>query len=265
MTSAEVINLIHDRHADALVVEQCKTGPTQWTRGKTLRIFDAWVLLPTWSPATCVGYEVKVSRSDFVRDEKWHEYLKYCNQFYIAAPKGLVKDGELPEGVGLMEVIGKGGGQRLVTRRKAFYREIEWPRDLLLYILMNRAIPGKEHEFGQPRRETASYWRQWLERRDEDKHLGREVSGSIGKRYRQMEKDLQAAKYEAETAKRIWAEVEKLGVTKETGTWELRRRILSEDIFTMLPQIHAEVAQSSRRLDNLIAVVRDRLKETHSA
>jgi len=58
---------------------------------------------------TTKGYEIKVSRSDFLGDDKWDNYLKYCNYFYFVAPKGLIGKHELPDGVGLIEVFWREG------------------------------------------------------------------------------------------------------------------------------------------------------------
>lgn len=33
--------------------------------------------------------EVKTCRQDYTSDSKWHEYLPYCNQMYIAIPRKL--------------------------------------------------------------------------------------------------------------------------------------------------------------------------------
>jgi len=50
-------------------------------------------------------YDVKVSRSDFLRDvngNKWRQYLRVCHRFYFALPSGLVKTAEIPEEAGLI-------------------------------------------------------------------------------------------------------------------------------------------------------------------
>ena len=48
------------------------------------------------------GYEIKVSRSDFVNDTKWQDYLPYCHQFYFVCPPDLIQPDELPKEIGLM-------------------------------------------------------------------------------------------------------------------------------------------------------------------
>ncbi len=45
--------------------------------------------------------EVKSSLADFRADQKWPEYLEFCNQFYFAVPEGFPTE-VLPEDQGLM-------------------------------------------------------------------------------------------------------------------------------------------------------------------
>lgn len=53
------------------------------------------------------GFEVKVSRSDWLRElknpEKAEALYRYCDHWWIIAPRGIVKDGELPVTWGLLE------------------------------------------------------------------------------------------------------------------------------------------------------------------
>lgn len=64
--------------------------------------------------------EVKVSRTDLLGELKNpHKRLPFeevSHRFYLATPEGLVRDGELPDGVGLYEVRDRGG--RRTVRRK---------------------------------------------------------------------------------------------------------------------------------------------------
>jgi hypothetical protein len=48
-------------------------------------------------------YEVKSSRTDFLRDGKWEKYLDYCTHFSFVAPAGAIFRWELARGVGLIE------------------------------------------------------------------------------------------------------------------------------------------------------------------
>lgn len=58
------------------------------------------------------GFEVKVSRSDWLRElkqpEKAEEIYRYCDYWWLVTEKGLVKDGELPPTWGHLERRGSG-------------------------------------------------------------------------------------------------------------------------------------------------------------
>jgi len=53
------------------------------------------------------GFEIKTARSDWLRElkdpEKAEPLYRYCDHWWIVAPKGIVKEGELPPNWGLME------------------------------------------------------------------------------------------------------------------------------------------------------------------
>lgn len=55
-----------------------------------------------------IAVEVKSSRQDFLSDNKWHEYLDYCDQFYFAVPEDFPLE-LLPDDCGLTCVDAYGG------------------------------------------------------------------------------------------------------------------------------------------------------------
>lgn len=67
------------------------------------------------------GVEIKVSRSDWLRElkspVKAESVHTYCNYWWIAAPAGVVKDGELPTTWGLLE-LRAGGLVQIVAAPK---------------------------------------------------------------------------------------------------------------------------------------------------
>jgi len=69
---------------------------------------DLWVM-DTWGDKNAIAYEVKVSRSDFLREianpAKREPAMAVSNFFYFAAPRDLIAASEVPEGCGLVEVI----------------------------------------------------------------------------------------------------------------------------------------------------------------
>lgn len=68
------------------------------------------VAVQCWGQRRIVGVEVKVARSDWLAElarwEKHDEWASAVDQFFIAAPKGLVRPDELPRGWGLLELSG---------------------------------------------------------------------------------------------------------------------------------------------------------------
>ena len=74
----DLYRLLADRHAEDVFVGECKTGST-WMQ--QVRIMDAWAMKRSWANPRIWAYEIKVSRSDFMQDEKWTDYLPYCNTY----------------------------------------------------------------------------------------------------------------------------------------------------------------------------------------
>ena len=90
----DIIKLLELKHPSDkfLTVTECKCGPS-WTVDRTPRL-DMWVMKKSYSKPDFIGYEVKVARNDFMRDEKWIEYLPYCTSFYFVSPPDIIKSDE---------------------------------------------------------------------------------------------------------------------------------------------------------------------------
>jgi hypothetical protein len=88
------------------------------------RRLDAFYL-NRWNRET-KGYEIKISRADFLSDKKWQEYLKFCTWFSFVAPIGLIEKDELPEKIGLVEIevkeCEKGWYKDEIAEGEKFYR-----------------------------------------------------------------------------------------------------------------------------------------------
>lgn len=90
---------------------------------------DAWAM-HLW-PSTGhrrVAYEIKVTRSDFLRELKAPQKRKlgllHANQFYFAAPRGLIRAEEVPPECGLVE-FGEDG--RPFYKVAAPHADTAWP------------------------------------------------------------------------------------------------------------------------------------------
>lgn len=172
MTADQIVNLLAAKHGEDVFVPECKDGPSQ---GCTHLRLDGWAMTRSWSRMTMYGYEVKVSRSDFVGDQKWTEYAPLCNQLYIVCPAKLVTSEEVKaicQHAGLIWAY----PNRLHTRAKALHRQIDPPTDLLLYVLMCRTRVGREWESPQSQ---LDYWKAWLATRDEEKEIGHRCSKKL--------------------------------------------------------------------------------------
>ena len=135
ITAYQIGLLLAQRHAQDVFVSECKNGPT-WDG--PYRRLDAWAMRKSWSPWTTIGYEIKVSRQDFVADQKWPSYLPLCHELYFVCPAGLIKAVDLPQGIGLIWV--SVNGERLYIKIRATRREPELEKmvKLMAYVLMSR-------------------------------------------------------------------------------------------------------------------------------
>ncbi len=171
ITAEAVVKLLCCRHNKDICVPQCKTGGS-WGGGR-LNIMDLWVMKTSWTQPTVYAYEVKVSRADFMQDDKWPGYLEYCNEFYFAAPPGVIDPKELPPEAGLL--ITSKNGKKIYRKKKAAYRAVEIPEDLFRYILMWRA------EITRARAQTTKReeWELWLKEKKYTRDLGYSVSRAL--------------------------------------------------------------------------------------
>lgn len=107
---------------------------------------DAVAIKKTWYKPLITGYEIKISRSDFLKDHKWQNYQKYCHEFWFACPvvgvdgNPVIRVDELPGDVGLMYYLVE--HDILFVKRRAMYRAIDLRSkevvDMLYYLAMYR-------------------------------------------------------------------------------------------------------------------------------
>lgn len=95
------------------------------------KILDAVAIPPTWSPRTVIGYEIKVTRADFLSDQKFPHYMSTSNLFYFVVPKGLIKKEEVPQRVGILEY----NNGKLRQLKRAVYEDVEINTDMLLHCI----------------------------------------------------------------------------------------------------------------------------------
>lgn len=165
---ADMIKLaLANRHKSDSFFTEVKNGPTHTAH--ELLIMDAVAFKKSWANPSIMGYEIKVSRNDFLGDDKWRGYLTYCNQFSFVCPKGLIELDELPEDIGL--VYYNQEKDSLYTRRKAAYREIEPPVGMMMYLIMRWG--SQAHPFFSSDRE---YFEALIQDKVDRKYLGHHVA-----------------------------------------------------------------------------------------
>ena len=133
------------------------------------KILDAIAIPPTWSPRTVIGYEIKVTRSDFLSDQKYPHYMSTSNLFYFVVPKGLIKKEEVPQRVGILEY----NNGKLRQIKRAVYENVEINSDMLLHCIFY-----KIHEYRRPmtRQEHLDNVKARVEAKDYGSLLGRKIS-----------------------------------------------------------------------------------------
>lgn len=92
----------------AALIEQRGEGiwATELAFDGGVRRCDFWTISANSSQGfSATAYEIKVSRSDFKRDNpmKQRQARLFSDRFYYVAPRGLIKPDELPEWAGLLE------------------------------------------------------------------------------------------------------------------------------------------------------------------
>lgn len=174
MTADDIQKLLAAKHAKDLFVAECNLGSAM--RG--CRRLDAWAMPRSWSPWRTIGYEIKVARGDFLRDNKWREYLPFCHELSFVTPRGLVAPEELPKDVGLLWVSSTGA--RLYTKRKAVPRTPDPAKvaSVMAYCLMSRAHIVAS-TYGGGVESNPDYWRRWLATKRENRALGYRVSRAL--------------------------------------------------------------------------------------
>ncbi len=240
ITADDILGLLKCRHGADVFVPECKDGPTQGCRH--LRM-DGWAMKKSWAHPLVTAYEIKVTRSDFMGDEKWRGYLPYCNEFYFAAPPGIIDPKELPDEAGLL--ITSKNGSRLFKKKRAAYRDIEIPDSVFRYILFSRTRVTKECVYETPR----EFWAQWLEDKKDDEDLGykvgRRLKRVISEQIEKVRTDNHDLKREIEKYTEIRELLKGLGFTPDryVSLWDVKRKIKAA--FNAVPEGLADSVQAA--------------------
>ncbi len=169
--ASELLKLLDVKHNKDVFIPECKTGPTHYA--DSCPRLDAWAMKRSWANFRTYGYEIKISRQDFLGDDKWRQYLDFCTDFYFVAPQGLIDPNELPPEAGL--IVASKNLVRLFTKKKAPSRDVALDPYLCQYILQSRVSIRDEYVD----RSKKIYWQNWLKRKKIDREFGWNVSKKL--------------------------------------------------------------------------------------
>lgn len=228
-TASTIKDLLASKHSNDVFVTECKDGPSCSGMLK----LDAWAMKRSWAHPCYYGYEIKVSRADFLSDTKWPGYLDYCNEFSFVCPKGVIQPNEVAESAGLLIVAST--GTRLFTKKKAPHRDIPTPELLLQYILMARTQITKSTYYSNTDTDQTAYWRQWLDDKTASLHLGTQCAEKLRKSYEtqvyNVERDMKILRRENEALQTIKKFCTQIGV--DPHNWDVEKAV--EAKVTKLP------------------------------
>jgi hypothetical protein len=115
-TERVMLDALHQRYGRRygngrryVVAEHVRAGAGFGRRTADFIAADCWEVTGRFD---LIGHEVKVSRSDWLRElkepEKAAEFIPFVNRWWLVVPDArLLRDGELPEGWGLLALAGK--------------------------------------------------------------------------------------------------------------------------------------------------------------
>lgn len=252
MTAHDILQLLRLKHNEDVFVHECKDGPTQSVRNH--RRMDAWVMPRSWSRPETTAYEIKISRSDFIQDDKWRSYLPLCHRFYFVAPKNLIAANEVPPEAGLIEVLGT---SRLVTQKKSPFRNVVLPENLWRYVLMCRS--RIKEEWTDNSADKSLRWKEWVQERVEDRKLGYEVSKAIRETVEKIKKRNEFLEEQNKSFEQIKRLLFTLGINPEKwlSEWDVERKlkksraVVSEELHLSLKRIRDDTETALKEIAKL--------------
>lgn len=247
ITSNDILKLLSEKHSEDVFVPECKDGSTWF--GSHFRL-DAWVMNRSWTKLKFTGYEIKVSRSDFLKDDKHQEYMKLCNEFYFVVPKGICSVDEIPPEAGLLEIAST--GNRFFTRKKAMFRNIEFPSDLFTYLLMCRTkISGRYNPIS-----NEQYWKMWLNDKNNKGDLGHSVSKKLKENYKENVQNVRDENNRLKDKIKEYEEFKKLlteiGVTDSDSYYKVRDKIRLLKESEIISNLEQSLNFSKRNIESTI-------------
>lgn len=249
VTAEQIKYALAKKHVKDFFLTEVKNGSTYFPPLGGLKILDGLAIAKSWTRPCFTGYEVKVSRGDFLRDAKFYTYENLVHRLYIACPKGLIDRTELPESVGLVYYDPE--KQALQTKKQAIHRDIEITTDMLLYIIFSKLDSDRIPFFADKR----EYWEAYLDGKVKNRSLACRVKSKLAADNARLEEELDhllAFKKDWDVFREIRAVLEKHSIFLY-GTPERIAEQLDRNLTKKLPPAAVEVRKA---LERQVAVLR---------
>ncbi len=253
-TSTEIKKALAKKHGEReFFMTEVKNGPTGVAPGELLQ-FDAVAIYKSWTRPQIRGYEIKVSRSDFMRDNKYSRYLPYFHEFYFVVPSGMVQRQEVEENIGLMWYNPETG--TLTTKKKAVWRNIEIDALMLLYIIMNRLDSDRLPFYST----KAEYWEDWLAGKISNQELSYKVSSKLVERLGELERENNSYRYfkeEREELQQIHGILQKHGINAWYNAPEAIDKALTRSYPSKLDTVQSQLQRVIEEIEKLKALKKE--------
>lgn len=253
VTSAAIKIALAEKCWKEFFLTEVKSGPTQLAMPGGLKILDGLSIRKSWTNPCFTGYEVKISRGDFLRDAKFYTYEELCNCLYIVCPKGMIDRTEIPESVGLMYY--DSDKKAITTRKKAIFRKIDYSPEMLLYIIFSR-LESDRYPFFSSKQE---YFEAYIEGKSDNRILAHSVKTKLVRDNARLENELdslRAFERQYEAYKAI------MDVLHRHGIWGFRAKDIGEELDKALssrcPSDISDIRRSAERLVGMLRVVEAR-------
>jgi len=235
-------------------ITQCKSGPTTIAARGALFIFDAIAVKKSWTRPCVTIYEIKTDRQDFLSDEKWPQYRKFCHKFYFVAPTGLILSGEISDGCGLITYNPE--SHALYTAKRPVFTDVPLPTNVFYYILMNK-LEVERHPFFS---ETREYFSLLAVDKEEKTRFGVQIRSKLLDKVKDLQLELAKIKRDREIYKPAFDELQKIKALMQAagyGTWGIVdkiERVISEK------GLPAQATGCINRLENEIKYLKEMVK-----
>ncbi|KAA8828131.1 MmcB family DNA repair protein [Bifidobacterium myosotis] len=131
------------------------------------------------------GYEIKVSRSDWLRDAKYERYRRYCDTLTVVCPKGMIGRDEMPGDIGLMWYEPDTAALRY--RRKPGYDAPGKDTGILKDRLLREIVRSVWYDPSVSRYGRYATAREYLDQKTEMKGVGRALGSKMALRLQNLE------------------------------------------------------------------------------